>query len=177
MKKSNPKGAKSLLPTKKERVRLCIDLMCSGQWVSGVTGPGLAEQWGCNERTITADSAEASRYIRERVVNSDELRSRLSSTLETITSMAITRGNYRDSLRAIEVLSGLHGLNAPTVHEMHMIHDSLRREYENMFGRLKAKLEPGVFDAVIAALAEEDAGDLGLSGSGPENKGEPATIN
>ena len=148
--------------------------MCAGQWVNGVTTNDLATTWGCNERTVLNDAAEASRYIRGRVINSEELRSRLSSTLETITSMAITRGNYRDSLRAIEALAGLHGLNAPTQHEMHLIHDSLVREHEKLFNTLKSKLPADVFNSVIAALADENPGELGLPASGEGVPGAPS---
>lgn len=54
-------------PTKEARVNHIITLMARLEWVTGETGPELAEQWGCSPGTVEHDACEASRAVQRQV--------------------------------------------------------------------------------------------------------------
>ncbi len=99
--------------SKKDRVRDITELMASGQWVTGVTGPQLAAKWGMSLDTIERDSAEASRRVRTAVEEDEGLRSRILLTLETITQRAIKKNQLRTAVEAAKALAGVSGVEAP----------------------------------------------------------------
>jgi hypothetical protein len=54
-------------PTKEQRVNIIIGLMARLEWVTGETGPQLAEKWGIHHGTLEHDANEASRAVKRQV--------------------------------------------------------------------------------------------------------------
>jgi hypothetical protein len=99
--------------TKQERIRVCVELMAGGEWVSGVTATELAELFGVTPLTLAEDAAEASRYIRQSIADTDELRAMLSATLQTITQRCMAKKELRTAVEAVRVLAGVSGAERP----------------------------------------------------------------
>jgi hypothetical protein len=114
----------STCPQKKDRIRICIELMASGRWITGVTGAKLAKEWSIREETVSRDAAEASRRIRDVIITSSELRERLHLMLDGCISdceqIKKACGNksrtsveaIRAKIDAIRMLAGLEGVEA-----------------------------------------------------------------
>lgn len=84
--------------------------MAAGQWITGVTAPLLAAEWGLHPDTVERDSAEASRRNREDLMDREELRALLVTELQTLRSMSIKGKRYRDAIEAIKALANIMGL-------------------------------------------------------------------
>jgi hypothetical protein len=100
-------------PEKPERIRVIIDLMTSGRWVTRRTIEQLAQKWGLSTNTLDRDAAEASRMIRGSVVGDDELRAQLMATLQSLTQKAIAVNQLRTAVEAVRVLAGVSGAEKP----------------------------------------------------------------
>ncbi len=98
---------------KTERIRRIVKLMAGGQWVTGVTGIDLAEEWGVSPTTVEGYSAEASRIVREAVASSDDIRAQVLATLQTITTESMRRGQLRTAVESVKALAGVAGVEAP----------------------------------------------------------------
>jgi hypothetical protein len=98
---------------KTERIRHITRLMASGHWVTGVTGPELADEWGVAVGTVEGYSAEASRFVREAIASSDDIRAQILATLQSITSEAMHRGQLRTAVESVKALAGVAGVEAP----------------------------------------------------------------
>jgi hypothetical protein len=98
---------------KTERIRHITRLMASGHWVTGVTGPELADEWGVAVATVEGYSAEASRLVREAIASSDDIRAQVLATLQTITSEAMHSGQLRTAVESVKALAGIAGVEPP----------------------------------------------------------------
>ncbi|HYE92346.1 MAG TPA: hypothetical protein VEA38_15055 [Terriglobales bacterium] len=71
-------------------VRRCVELMTTGQWVSGTSHEAVAEEFGVSPRTVESWATSASRVIRIALEGDKEaIRARMVATLETVTSLAL----------------------------------------------------------------------------------------
>lgn len=86
--------------------------MARGEWVTGVTGPELAKKWGVHEVTVGRDAGEASRAIRG-LINVDELRPVLITTLQTILQRTMQTRDHSAAIAAARTLARIIGAEAP----------------------------------------------------------------
>lgn len=92
-------------PAKGERIQQIVDLMVSGLWVTGKSGPELAKSWGLAVNTVERDSAEASRHIQS-LMNPQERAERKAiflAKLEGAQSAALKAGEYSAAARFMEL--------------------------------------------------------------------------
>lgn len=68
-------------PSKSAPIRHMMGMMARGQWVTGVTGGELANEWRLSPGSVARDAAEASRRVRDAVQDSEELRALALATL------------------------------------------------------------------------------------------------
>lgn len=82
------KKPKPIKDDKPRRVRHCMHLMATGQWIPAITVVELAKLWKISERSVEGDAGEASRRIREGVMLDDDLRASVVATLQDIAKSA-----------------------------------------------------------------------------------------
>lgn len=88
--------------------------MTSLQWVCGRSTRELAKKWGVSERTVEADAAEASRYVKRAVDRDpDEVRAALVAQLQFLTKSAAKRKQERTAIEGVKAMASLLGLEAP----------------------------------------------------------------
>lgn len=149
---------RAMKDNKPERVKHIMRLMAEKRWVPGITGPELAEHWGCSDTAIANDSAEASRRLREGVMLDPELRdlvvvqlSDVERNAEDILRSCIKSKQFRTGvealntqIKAIQALAGIRGIEGPR----------------------KIEIEGNLGELLAAAAAQEQAEKLGRPGDG-----------
>lgn len=103
--------------TKEECVNHVVNLMASGEYVTGRTCKDLSVAWGLSESSTRQITAEASRRIRAQI-DTEDIRARVISTLETITQASMgkaTSADTRNAIRALEALGRVIGTPRPTI--------------------------------------------------------------
>jgi hypothetical protein len=106
---SGPSPARTDGRTERERrVEQVVDLMCRGQWLSGVSDKALAKQWSCTPDNARKVSAEASRVIRSRLRETpeakEEARAQVLQMFEVIRAKAMTNGDAPSLRVALDAL-------------------------------------------------------------------------
>lgn len=107
------KKATKNAPEKPQRIDIIRKLMANGQWVTGATVYELADKWQLNIKTVKADSAEASRRLREAIQGDDGIRAMALSALQSIVAESRKRKRNRDAIEAIKVMMGFPEMQAP----------------------------------------------------------------
>lgn len=112
------------------RVQQVVDLMCTGQWLAGVSERLLSERWGCTRDNVRKVSAEASRVLRRRLREDPdakaEARAQLLQNFEVIRAKCMNNGDAQslrvalDAMRAYGFYLGIEPvkrLDVTTTHE------------------------------------------------------------
>lgn len=99
-------------PTKPERVREIKRRMASGEWRSGISDHEYADECGLSLSAIHADSAEASRALRDAIENSD-LGERLVAVLLNNIHEARKARRFEAVARSAEIAARIAGVDAP----------------------------------------------------------------
>ena len=81
--------------------------MASGLYRPGMTAAALATKWGLARQTVENLACEASRNIRREIGRSEDIRTRMISTLHTIVAESVRTKKYRDAIEAIRVMTGV----------------------------------------------------------------------
>lgn len=92
-------------PEKSERIDAIVDLMVTGHWVTGKTGPQLAKEWGLALDTVERDSAEASRRVKSLInpQEREELKARFLAKLEGVLSASLSAGRFEAAKGILEL--------------------------------------------------------------------------
>lgn len=109
----------ALTKTKTElRVEMIVDMMASGQWISGQTHRLFSKQWGISTGRIDELAAEANRVIRSYIRDAGnperraEIVARITQNVERLAAKAEQAGpkSYRDALEGQRLLAQLYGV-------------------------------------------------------------------
>lgn len=107
------------IDTPEQRVSECLGLIHSNEWIKGVTGPRLAEEWGMPVSTVQNASSEAFRRYRAQIQDPDFMRLEVGENHRAL--MRLGRQRYEDgmdaddgriSLQAGDLLAKIAGANA-----------------------------------------------------------------
>lgn len=99
-------------PPKLDRIRLIKRMMAHGEWVTGVTGHDLADEWDVSLSTVEQAAAEASRALKD-AIDSEELGQRLVAILLTNIAEARRARRYEAVARSVEAAARIAGVEAP----------------------------------------------------------------
>lgn len=109
--------AEFLLTVKEKRIDVIVRMMCSGNWVTGLSHQMLADAWGLSIPSVEGIAAEANRHVRLLVRLAPEeqkdMLARLVQNVERLAQKAEARGSktgYRDALEANKFLAQLFGV-------------------------------------------------------------------
>jgi len=100
------------------RVDVCMRMMASGNWVSGLSHQMLAEAWGVKPSAVFNYATQASQHIKAlvRLGGAEERESLLAQLVQNVERLAQkaeargSRAGYRDALEANKFLAQLLGL-------------------------------------------------------------------
>lgn len=105
------------LTVKEKRIDVIVRMMCSGNWVTGLSHQMLADAWGLSIPSVEGIAAEANRHVRMLVRLAPEeqkdMLARLVQNVERLAQKAEARGSktgYRDALEANKFLAQLFGV-------------------------------------------------------------------
>lgn len=94
------------LTVREQRVERVLDLMCRGQWLTGVTDKLLAKEWGVTPDHARKISAEASRALRLRVRDDPEgqkeARAQILQIFDVIRTKAMAAGDAQNLRVALD---------------------------------------------------------------------------
>lgn len=96
-----------------DRVDAIARMMERGEWVRGVSGPLLAEQWGTTVSEVKRAAAEASRRVRM-LVDADAVRVRIAGALDRALDAAEQQDDPKAVAAVAKVYGPLVGAVAPT---------------------------------------------------------------
>lgn len=94
-----------------EGIRECVELMVTGNWVTGRSAPAIARKYGIGIDAAHRWSSEASRYIKRALGDHDEIRARWTAQLESLHSEARASGEYSAAVSAIATAAKVTGLD------------------------------------------------------------------
>lgn len=89
--------------SKAERVQVIAELMANGEWVTGDTGPKLAELWGLSVETLKKDAAEASRGFDVSDEEKSARKARWYAKLEGVQALAMRKGRVEAAVSALKL--------------------------------------------------------------------------
>lgn len=92
---------------KDKRIRLLLDIISTGQYVTHVTPSTLAKQWGIGQHNVEEMAAEAARFIRMRMADDDILGATLLGGLQTIFASAVSGGEAGDAVKSALAIVGI----------------------------------------------------------------------
>jgi hypothetical protein len=92
---------------KDKRIRLLLDIIATGQYVTHVTPSTLAKQWGIGQHNVEEMAAEAARFIRMRMADDDILGATLLGGLQTIFASAVSGGEAGDAVKSALAIVGI----------------------------------------------------------------------
>ncbi len=99
------------------RVDRIADLMRSGTWVRGESGPVLAKEWGLADNTVTQLASEASRVVAREVVDPQMVTETVATTLAAGLAQASKAREFRAMASLADVWTRVVGARAPERHE------------------------------------------------------------
>lgn len=114
-----------------------MDLMAAGLWVPGRSHELVAAQFEVAPATVKDWATSASRILRLAVEEDAEgLRARLTATLDTIVSRALSadKPDYRAAVSAVDTHARLLGLVVQK-HEVAMTEEQARAKYRELTGQ------------------------------------------
>ena len=94
---------------KENKVRRIMDIMVAGQYITHLTPQKLAAEWQQSVKMVQGYAGEAARRIRAEVHGNPEIRGRIIAMLEVIGAQAISKGDRRNAVEALRLLSYITG--------------------------------------------------------------------
>ncbi len=110
--------AKALPPTAPQsteaRVQHVMGMMRRLEWVTGESGPALAEQWGLSWHTLEGHACEASRRVCAEGIDRDSVLALTTSAMRRALARSDAKGDSRAVADLARTWAGVSGASAPT---------------------------------------------------------------
>jgi hypothetical protein len=95
------------------RIQHIEAMMRNFTWRRGLTGRGLAVEWDLCEQRVGELAAEASKRIRQAIMNPEEVNAAVGAALEKALADAMTDGNLKVVAQLAKTWADISGASAP----------------------------------------------------------------
>lgn len=92
---------------KDKHIRLLMDILITGQYVTHVTSATLAEQWGVTKHCVEDLASEAARFLRLRLADDDILGVTLIGGLQGLFATAVDKSSTGDAVKSALAIVGI----------------------------------------------------------------------